>query len=52
MLSKSGRSVLLNFLSGMFEIFTGPVSGPTTHRTGDEGHCGKQQQNDSFGHNH
>jgi len=44
--------MLLNFLSGIFEILSSTMSCPATHRTDDEGHCDKQQQNDSFGHNH
>jgi hypothetical protein len=49
--SGSRRSVLLDFFSGMFDIFTGTMSSATSYRAEHEGHRCKQQQNYSFNHN-
>jgi hypothetical protein len=43
--------MLLNLLAGVLNIFSGAMSGATTHRSKNECHCGKQQQNYSFNHN-
>ena len=43
--------MLLNLLTGVFNVFTGTMSRATTHRTENQGHRGKQQQNYSFSHN-
>jgi hypothetical protein len=48
---KSGRRVLLNLLSGIFNILTGPMGRATPDRADGERHCGNQQQNYSFSHN-
>jgi hypothetical protein len=50
MLLKSGRSVFLNFLSGIFDILARTVGRPTSHCPDDECYCGEQHQNDSFCH--
>ena len=43
--------MLLNLLTGVFDILAGTVGRATTHRSGDKRDCGNQQQNYSFGHN-
>ncbi len=43
--------MLLDLLAGVFNVLTGTVSRTTTHRSEDQRHRRKQQQNYSFNHN-
>jgi hypothetical protein len=49
-LSKSGRSMLLNFLSGSLNILSGSVRRSATRRAAHDRNSRDQQQDDFFGH--